>query len=186
MDRSRFTACLRRGPRRGSVELVYSYGVAYVVDGNNVIGQTPGWHRDKPGSRRRLLGELAAFAAASRARVTVVFDGAPDDHVPDGASFKGVKVYYPGRGSDADAVIERLVAVDRNRRGIVVVTSDRRLAAECRGMGAQVLASGEFRKRMAATAAGASTARDPGEAEAPSAGSVDEWMRYFGLDGERE
>ena len=51
--------------------------MAYLVDGNNVIGQTPGWHRDKPGSRQRLLRELAAFVAATRARVTVVFDGAP-------------------------------------------------------------------------------------------------------------
>src|SRR3954470_24135801 len=120
--------------------------MAYLIDSNNVIGQTPGWHRDKPGSRGRLLGEVSAFAAASRARVTVVFDGAPDDRVRDGASFRGVKVYYPGRGSDAASVIERLVASDRDRRGLVVVTSDRRLAAECRGMGARVLASGEFRK----------------------------------------
>src|SRR5215470_13156258 len=102
--------------------------MAYVVDGNNVIGQTPGWHRDKPGSRRRLLGELAAFAATTKARVTVVFDGAPDANVPDGCMYRGVRVYYPARGSDADSVIERLVASDRNRRGLVVVTSDRRLA----------------------------------------------------------
>jgi len=160
--------------------------MAYVVDGNNVIGQTPGWHRDKPGSRRRLLGELAAFARATKARVTVVFDGAPDRDVPDGASFKGVRVYYPGRGSDADSVVERLVASDRNRRGLTIVTSDRRLAAECRGLGARVVASGEFRKQMAAAAAAAATPGDPGEADAPAAGSVDEWLRYFGLDGDRE
>src|SRR5689334_21907430 len=98
--------------------------MAYVIDGNNVIGQTPGWHRDKPGSRRRLLSEVAAYVAATKARVTVVFDGAPDDDVPDGGTFRGVRVYYPGRGSDADSVIERLVAADRNRRGIIVVTSD--------------------------------------------------------------
>jgi len=160
--------------------------MAYVIDGNNVIGQTPGWHRDKPGSRHRLLGEVSAFAASSKARVTVVFDGAPDERVPDGASFRGVKVYYPGRGSDADSVIERLVAGHRDRRGLVVVTSDRQLAAECRGLGAKVLGSGEFRKQMARIASRAADPGDPGEADAPAAGSVDEWMRYFGVDGERE
>lgn len=150
------------------------------------MGQTPGWHRDKPGSRQRLLAELAAFAAAKKARVTVVFDGAPDEHVRDGASFRGVRVYYPARGSDADSVIERLVADDRNRRGVVVVTSDRQLAAECRGHGARVLPSGEFRKQMAATAVRARAKSDPGDAEAPTGESVDEWMRYFGFDGERD
>ncbi len=156
--------------------------MAYLVDGNNVIGQTPGWHRDKPGSRQRLLAELAAFAASSKARVTVVFDGAPDDRVPDGCSFRGVRVYYPGRGSDADSVIERLVAADRNRRGLIVVTSDRRLAAECRGLGSRIVPSGEFRKQMAGVAARSADQSDPGETETPIEGSVGDWMRYFGVD----
>lgn len=159
--------------------------MAYVVDGNNVIGQTPGWHRDKPGSRRRLLGELAAFVRATKARVTVVFDGAPGE-VPDGAVFQGVKVYYPGRGSDADSVIERLVASSRDRRGITVVTSDRQLAAEVRGLGARVVRSGEFRKQMAATAVTAGDPGDIGETETPISESVDEWMRYFGVEREKE
>ena len=141
-------------------------------------------HRDKPGSRHRLLGELSAFAAATRARITVVFDGAPDEGVPDGATFRGVKVYYPGRGSDADSVIERLVAGSRDRRGLVVVTSDRRLAAECRDLGARVVRSGEFRKQMAS--AGSGSADDPGESDAPVAGPIDDWMRYFGCDPDAE
>jgi hypothetical protein len=35
--------------------------MAYIVDGNNVMGQTPGWHRDKSKSRRALLQKLAGF-----------------------------------------------------------------------------------------------------------------------------
>lgn len=159
--------------------------MAYIVDGNNVMGQTPGWHRDKPGSRHRLLRELAAFAAGAKARVTVVFDGAPDDGVPDGSTFRGVRVYYPARGSDADSVIERLVASSRDRRGLTVVTSDRRLAAECRDLGARVVRSGEFRKQMASAASRAPD-EEPGKSEAPPAEAVDEWMRYFGCEPEAE
>ena len=36
--------------------------MSYLVDGNNVMAQRVGWHRDKAGARRRLLGELARFA----------------------------------------------------------------------------------------------------------------------------
>lgn len=156
--------------------------MAYLVDGNNVIGQTPGWHRDKPGSRLRLLGELAAFAAATRARVTVVFDGAPDPAAPDGSSYRGVKVFYPARGADADSVIERMVADSGDRRGITVVTSDRQLAAECRELGARVVRSGDFRKQMAAAA----SPGDSVDAEKPPPGSTEEWLRYFGCDPEQE
>jgi hypothetical protein len=62
-----------------------------------------------------------------------------------------------------------------------VVTSDRRLADECRLLGARVMRSGEFRRKMA-EAARARGPRDPGASDQPADGSVDEWMRYFGYD----
>jgi len=62
----------------------------YLIDGNNVIGQRVGWHRDKPRSRRRLLEELARFFRVKKTRITVVFDGAPDQSFPDGSSYCGV------------------------------------------------------------------------------------------------
>ena len=76
--------------------------MSYLVDGNNVMGQRVGWHRDKPGARRRLLTQLARFARAAGVTVEAVFDGAPEDFFPDGSHFMGVRVYYAARGSDAD------------------------------------------------------------------------------------
>src|SRR4051794_18717542 len=76
--------------------------MSYLVDGNNVMAQRVGWHRDKPGARRDLLKELARFALSKGVRVTVVFDGAPEQHFPDGASYRGVRVFYAERGSNAD------------------------------------------------------------------------------------
>ena len=81
--------------------------MSYLVDGNNVMGQRVGWHRDKPGARRRLLSELAGFARAAGVTVEVVFDGAPDEFFPDGAEFCGVRLFYAARGSDADARIKQ-------------------------------------------------------------------------------
>jgi predicted RNA-binding protein with PIN domain len=126
--------------------------VAYLVDGNNVMGQRVGWHRDKPGARRRLLGDLARFARSEGVPVAVVFDGAPDDSVPDGGTLEGVRVYYAGRGSDADSRIRELVGHAPDRRALTVVTSDRRLADDVRHLGARVTRSGEFRRRLDALA----------------------------------
>jgi predicted RNA-binding protein with PIN domain len=157
--------------------------MSYLVDGNNVMAQRVGWHRDKPKARRGLMDELARFAQEKRVRVTVVFDGAPEQHFADGASYKGVRVFYAERGSNADERIKQFVEESRERRTLLVVTSDRALADYVRLCGAQVIRSGEFRKRMGE----ASTDTSHQDTDEPSVnGKLNEWMRYFGVEQEDE
>jgi predicted RNA-binding protein with PIN domain len=151
--------------------------MSYIVDGNNVMGQTPGWHRDKANARRQLVEQLAEFARLKKARVTVVFDGEPDRLMPDSSAYRGVKVLYAERGSNADARIERLVESALNARGLTVVTSDKQLAFLVRARGARVVRSGEFRKQMGEAFAARPTIADGEQTEI---GNVDEWLRYFG------
>ena len=151
--------------------------MAYIVDGNNVMGQTPGWHRDKSGARRRLLEKLAAFARIKKARVTIVFDGAPDHNVPEGSAFRGVKVLYAERGSDADARIERLVESSSDPRGLTVITSDRHLAFLVRSRGAEVVRSGEFRSQVERVLESQPV---PSDGEETEVGDINNWLRYFG------
>lgn len=120
----------------------------YLVDGNNVMGQRVGWHRDRAGARRRLLGELARFVRLSGTPVSVVFDGAPDAAAPDGALVDGVRVHYAARGADADGRIVDLVERAPAGQVPVVVTSDRQLAERVRRRGARVVRSGELRRSL--------------------------------------
>ena len=106
--------------------------VAYLVDGNNVMGQRVGWHKDKVGARRRLIDELARFTRSEGVPVEVVFDGAPDEHFPEGSTAMGVRVSYAARGSDADTRIKHLVERSPERHSLVVVTSDREAGRPCR------------------------------------------------------
>lgn len=152
--------------------------MSYLVDGNNVMGQRVGWHRDRAGARRRLLGELARFAREAGVTVEAVFDGAPDEFFPDGSSFMGVRVLYAERGADADARIKQMVEESRERRTLKVVTSDRALADYVRRCGAEVIRSGDFRRRLDALP-------DAVERGGESRGGVKEselgeWMYYFG------
>jgi predicted RNA-binding protein with PIN domain len=152
--------------------------MSYLIDGNNVMGQRVGWHRDRVRARRELLDELAQFALQRKARVAVVFDGAPDENFADGSSYKGVRVYYAERGSDADERIKTLVEQSRERRTLLVVTSDRALGEYVRRCGAQVVRAGEFRRRMEAADAEGPTQ----DADAPPVEeSAERWMRYFGV-----
>jgi len=148
----------------------------YLIDGNNVIGGWVGWHRDKPGSRRRLMEGLARLARTKKLRLSVVFDGAPDPQFPDGSSYRGVKIFYSRQGSDADARIIEMVEAERNKKGLVVVTSDGKLTSRVRACGARVIRSGMFRETLdeAARAAPDQAPDSPNE--------IDDWLRYFGVE----
>ena len=154
--------------------------MSYLVDGNNVMGQRVGWHKDKAGARRRLLGELARFAREAGVTVEAVFDGAPDEFFPDGSRFMGVRVFYAERGSDADSRIKGMVEASRERRTLKVVTSDRALADYVRRCGAGVIRSGEFRRRLDALSENEQVGRD--ERDGVKESELGEWMYYFGAD----
>ena len=158
--------------------------MSYLVDGNNVMAQRAGWHRDKQRARLALLDEVARFARVKRVRVAVVFDGAPLQHFADGSSYKGVRLFYAERGSNADERIKRFTEEARERRTLIVITSDRALADYVRRCGAQVLSSGEFRKRLDASRDSETEGaqEDTEKMLAPSdEGKMKEWMRYFGV-----
>ena len=152
--------------------------MSYLIDGNNVMGQRVGWHRDRARARRELLEELARFASAKKASLVVVFDGAPDEHFADGSSYRGVRVHYAARGSNADERIKSLVESSRERRTLAVVTSDRALGDYVRRCGAQVVRAGEFRRRMEEAEAESAT---PNADAPPIEATTEHWMRYFGV-----
>jgi predicted RNA-binding protein with PIN domain len=152
--------------------------VSYLVDGNNVMAQRVGWHRDKPRARRALIDELARFAARASVSVAVVFDGAPEDDFPDGSAYRGVRLHYAARGSDADSRIKSFVEASRERRTLRVVTSDRALADYVRRCGVEVIRSGEFRRMM--EDAGAQDAA-AGEAKRGIESDAADRIRHFGV-----
>src|SRR4051794_16716467 len=166
-------ALLRRSPRKAyeprlTVSALHTgtcpsevYLVTYLVDGNNVMAQRVGWHRDKAGARQHLLDDLARFARAEGVPVEVVFDGAPDERVPDGSTYRGVRVHYAAPGSDADTRIKQLVDRWPEPHSLVVVTSDRALADFVRRRGVRVIRSGELRRRLDALAAAEAAERQP-------------------------
>ena len=127
------------------------------------------------------MSELARFARAEGARVEVVFDGAPDEHFPDGSYFMGVRVFYAARGSDADSKIKGMVDAARERRTLVVVTSDRELAAYVRASGVRVASSGEFRRRLDASGGAGEAGASRKESHQMSHEELLKEMRYFGV-----
>jgi predicted RNA-binding protein with PIN domain len=116
----------------------------WVVDAMNVIGSRPdGWWRDRDAAVRRLVDALAGLDED----VTVVLDAGPDDLVGVHGRLEVVAASRRGRNA-ADDEIVRLVAAAGDPGSLRVVTSDGELAARVRGLGADVVGAGEFRRRL--------------------------------------
>lgn len=118
-----------------------------IVDGMNVIGSRPdGWWRDRAGAVERLVAQLERWAERSGERVTVVLEKRPRGEL----EASGVEVEWarePGRDA-ADREIVRRLPGWVGEGDVVVVTSDRDLAAQAREAGAAVEAVAGFRRAL--------------------------------------
>jgi predicted RNA-binding protein with PIN domain len=130
-----------------------STGARWLVDGMNLVGSRPDrWWNDPDRAVRRLVGDLDRYAAATGEDVTVVFDRRPPGVQP--GRHGAVVVAFasrPGRNA-ADDEIVRVLAADPAPGSVGVVTSDKRLAERARRLGARVVSSAGFRRRLDATA----------------------------------
>jgi predicted RNA-binding protein with PIN domain len=121
----------------------------WLVDGMNVIGSRPDrWWNDPDRAVRKLIEELGRFGGVGGEEVTVVFDRRPGDVGP-GRHGDVTVVFASRRGRNAaDHEIVQIVSADEDPASLSVVTSDVRLAERVRELGAKVVSSGTFRRRL--------------------------------------
>jgi predicted RNA-binding protein with PIN domain len=149
--------------------------MSYLIDGNNLMGKRVA----DSVSRRKLLDELAQFVVAKRVSMAVVFDGAPEDFFPDGATYRGMKIFYALRGSNADERIKAMIEASRERRTLRVVTSDRALADYAGRCGAHVIGVKDFRNLMREAQTSSDSASE--HKREIKSDELNGWMRYFGV-----
>jgi len=142
--------------------------VPIMVDGDNLLGAWRGRSRSDR-DKRHLAGQIFRFAASSRRRVLVIFDGVPDTPPPS------PDVQFSGHGRTADDLILSLLGAENDPRGWIVVTNDRPLGDRCRHLGARVERCDVFRKRLL----GGSGGQEKPEGRV----DVDEWLEWFGEEG---
>lgn len=121
----------------------------YLIDGYNLLHARPrAGHRGDASleaRRERLLRLLETAAALAGVRCTVVWDGAGERiDEPESGPDSLIRSIFTDRRTLADSLIERLTYA--STASFVVVTSDRAVAAVCRGRGARVLACREFER----------------------------------------
>ncbi len=145
----------------------------YLVDGNNLIGAERGGRASKD-DQDALRREISDRLRATRARVTLFFDGAGDS-----VSLGSLSIRFAG-ASTADDAILREVGRSARPQEITVVTADRDLARRTRDAGGRVTSPDEFWKRFGAPARPAAASAAEGRVD------VDDWVKWLSDERNRK
>jgi predicted RNA-binding protein with PIN domain len=102
--------------------------MSYLIDGNNLIGRSSDFNLKSPFSRELLIKELLAFQKKKDAKITIVFDGIPDEHLNrQFLSLGKMEIIFAGRKISADARILQIIQRSSDPASIILVSSDKKL-----------------------------------------------------------
>lgn len=154
--------------------------MAYLIDGNNLLGRiAPHELRERTG-RDGLVVRLLAFQRVTRARIRLVFDGNPEESRTDVPVNDKFTIHYPGAGQSADDVIRDVIEAQTDRRRFFLVTSDRALRELAKKRGIESLTSDTFARELKTAIKEGKKRRElEKRTEIPSSLEIDLWDEVF-------
>jgi len=154
--------------------------MAYLVDGNNLLGRIAPHELREPAGREGLVVRLLAFQRVTRARIHLVFDGNPEQTPTDVAVNPKFTIHYPGAGQSADDVIRDMIAGQTDRRRFFVVSSDRAIRELAKARGLAPVTSEVFARELKAAIKEGKKRRELDKrTETPTHLEVDLWDEVF-------
>jgi predicted RNA-binding protein with PIN domain len=118
--------------------------MAYIIDGNNLIGSAPEFSLGDPESRGKMVSLIRKFQESKNTKITVVFDGEPQGSELSNPINAKLTVVYPRYGLTADDEIKRILDNYQQHKEIILVTTDRELKKYAKDKGARAINSIEF------------------------------------------
>lgn len=149
----------------------------FLIDGHNLIGQTPGLRLDDPDDEIKLIEQLRGYLARVKKKGTVVFDQGTLGERRN-LSTRALTVRFARLPRTADDVIIEIVRQERNPRGLTVITSDARLAGVVRQARANVQAAASFARELVGDTHAATILLDKKQ-KGLSAAEVEAWEQEF-------
>lgn len=119
----------------------------FLIDGHNLIGQTPGLSLSDPDDEQKLVVMLRRYLDRTRKKGAVIFDnGQPGGSA--GWSNSVLEVQFAPASGSADALILNRLAKSKNPAELVLVSDDQRLVQAALRARAGVRAAGDFARDM--------------------------------------
>ena len=120
----------------------------YIIDGNNLIGKIGSLQKlqkkDKKSSRDKLAFILESyFIGKPNNKVSLHYDGFPGQSI----RVQNIRIIYSGKKT-ADDEIKSQIEQEKNRRNIIVVSSDNNLKEFARVCGCDWISSEDFSKAI--------------------------------------
>jgi predicted RNA-binding protein with PIN domain len=154
--------------------------MAYLIDGNNLLGRIAPHELREKGGRDGLVVRLLAFQRVTRARIHLVFDGSLEENPTEFAVNPKFTIHHPGAGGSADDVIRGIVLGQTDKRRFFVVTSDRALREMAKKRGIESIPSDVFARELkSAIREGKKRREMEKRTEAPTSLEVDLWDEVF-------
>jgi len=154
--------------------------MAYLIDGNNLLGRIAPHELREKGGRDGLVVRLLAFQRVTRARIHLVFDGNPEQTPTDIPVNPKFTVHYPGEGGSADDVIRDMILGQADKRRFFVVTSDRALRELAKKQGIEAITSDVFARELKSAIKEGKKMRElEKRAETPTSLEVRLWDEVF-------
>ncbi len=147
----------------------------YLIDGHNVIAALPDIDLEEEHDEVKLILKLRAWAGRVRRKAVVVFDsGIPGGYAPVLSNAEIKVVFAAQRRTTADRIIKERLGHLPDAGNWTVVSSDREVLDNARGVGARVLSAQEFAKELAK-----SPAMEEEKPERLSEKELAAWMQIF-------
>ncbi len=154
--------------------------MAYIIDGNNLLGRIAPHELRERGGREGLVVRLLAYQRVARARIHLVFDGNPEETPTAIAVNPKFTIHYPGAGGSADDVIRDMILRQTDRRRFFIVTSDRALRELAKKRGIEAVTSDTFARDLKAAIKEGKKRRELDKrTETPSALEIELWDEVF-------
>ena len=153
----------------------------YLIDGHNLIPKL-GLDLSSFDDEMALIEKLNEFSRISRrGHLEIYFDNAQPGN-PEKQTVGQVSAHFVRRPKIADeAIRQRLLKLKNDAKNWSVVSSDRRVQAEARAVGARVISSDEFAQTVRETLR---AGPPPSEKKTMSAHELEEWLKLFEEGGE--
>jgi len=142
-----------------------------IIDGYNLIRQSKSLSdldlMDIQLGREALVNQLVEYKRVKKHPITVVFDGTyslPGYQQRD--NVKGITIVFSGQGQQADDVIKKMAARERERA--LIVSSDLDILRFAESQGAAVIHAPEFEEKMSMAVKGGGLETDEEEGWKPT------------------
>ena len=136
--------------------------MAVIIDGHNLLHSVQKAGKDfEPISDVQLCRFISEYLKQTGGKGEIIFDGTGPRDRSGFDNISGLEVFFAGRSSDADTIIEDKIKINTAPRSLTVVSSDRRLRDTARARKATVLKSQVFWNNLCKQLSRKRTTKEP-------------------------